>query len=378
LAVRTFQSSSGDAKLIRAAFCCLLHVQARENPANASFGDLTSRMTVFMVPPLDIRLEVRQEFVRAHELIIRLFLIPVSVVSLPALVVIPDYAYPVDHICQAVLIRMFRSRQRFEKTPKDKLSKAVLSEYDPVAEYFNHLHVGDYTNTYLLLSMAPTAMWRAERFAVQRRSRHEDPVMLRCVPATGSSAGTVCWAVPPSEGVVRLGLLPTETLSRGYRPFAYESVKLRRDLSSIDVLAHQVECLNLLKRPAHRLASIVLIRNLLLASEVNGLFEKRRAKQRGRSREQGSAPPPRCCYQAQPYRTQQTGLKQRVVLAVPLVGRKCEALPWFGLRIGKMSCILTGGSRVLPRWLLPIWGSYVNFRASRSRNEFGITSPRGL
>jgi hypothetical protein len=27
-------------------------------------------------------------------------------------------------------------------------------------------------------------------------------------------------------------------------------------------------------------------------------------------------------------------------------------------RIGKMSCILTGGSRVLPRWLLPIWGSW--------------------
>jgi hypothetical protein len=111
-----------------------------------------------MVPPFDISLEVRQEFIGAHELIIRLVLTPVSVVSLPALVVKPDYAILVNHVCQAVLERMLRSRQRLEKTPKDKLSKTVLSEHDPLAEYLDDLHVGDYANTYLLLSMAPTAM----------------------------------------------------------------------------------------------------------------------------------------------------------------------------------------------------------------------------
>ncbi|MBP1609722.1 MAG: hypothetical protein H6Q04_1957 [Acidobacteria bacterium] len=111
-----------------------------------------------MVPPLDISLEVRQESVGAHELKIRLVLTPVSVISLPALIVIPDYADLVDHVCQAVLKRMLRSRQRLEQTPKDKLSKAVLSEHDPVAEYLEDLHVGDYANIYLVLSIAPTAM----------------------------------------------------------------------------------------------------------------------------------------------------------------------------------------------------------------------------
>ena len=59
-----------------------------------------------MVPPLNISLEVRQEFVGAYERVFRLVLIPVSVVSLPTFVVIPEYANLVDYVCQAVLIGM--------------------------------------------------------------------------------------------------------------------------------------------------------------------------------------------------------------------------------------------------------------------------------
>ena len=121
-------------------------------------------MTVFMVPPLNIRLEVRQEFVGIHKLIIRLVLSPMSMVSLPTLIVIPEHTNLVDDICQAVLKRMLRSRQRPEKTPNDKIRKPVFGEHDPVSEQLNGLHVGDYTNTYSVLSMTPTSMQRGLSF----------------------------------------------------------------------------------------------------------------------------------------------------------------------------------------------------------------------
>jgi hypothetical protein len=72
-----------------------------------------------MVPPLYISMKIRQEFVGVHELIIRLVLSPVPVISLPTLVVIAKHTNLVDHICQAVSERMLRSRQRLEKMPKD-------------------------------------------------------------------------------------------------------------------------------------------------------------------------------------------------------------------------------------------------------------------
>jgi hypothetical protein len=110
-----------------------------------------------MVPPLDISLEIRQKFFGAHELVIRLLLVPVPVVSLPTFVVIPEDANLVDYICQTVFKQMLRSGQRPRKTPKDKICKPVLCENDPVSEQLDGLHVGDYDNTYQMLSMAPTA-----------------------------------------------------------------------------------------------------------------------------------------------------------------------------------------------------------------------------
>jgi hypothetical protein len=122
-----------------------------------------------MVPPLNIRLEVRQKLVGIHKLIIRLVISPMSVVSLPTLIVIPDHTNLVDDICQAVLERMLRSRQRLEKTPNDKLREPVFGEHDPVAEQLNGLHVGDYTNTCPALSMTPTSMQRGLMFRLNSR-----------------------------------------------------------------------------------------------------------------------------------------------------------------------------------------------------------------
>jgi hypothetical protein len=113
-----------------------------------------------MVPPLNIRLEVRQKFVGIHKLIIRLVLSPMSVVALPTLIVIPEHTNLVDDICQAILERMLRSGQRPEKTPNDKIRKPVFGEYDPVSEQLNGLHVGDYTNTCPVLSITPTSIPR--------------------------------------------------------------------------------------------------------------------------------------------------------------------------------------------------------------------------
>ena len=60
LAVNTFQSNSGEAKLMRANFCALPVFQTSVNPAMASFGVRTSRITVFMIPPLNNTLEIGQ------------------------------------------------------------------------------------------------------------------------------------------------------------------------------------------------------------------------------------------------------------------------------------------------------------------------------
>ena len=59
-AVSTFQSNSGDAKLIRADLCCLFVFHASAKLDMASRGDRTSRITVFTIPPLDIALEIGQ------------------------------------------------------------------------------------------------------------------------------------------------------------------------------------------------------------------------------------------------------------------------------------------------------------------------------
>jgi hypothetical protein len=50
-------------------------------------------MTVFMGPPFNISLEVRQKFIEAHKYVFRLFLAPVPVISFPGFIVVPSRTF---------------------------------------------------------------------------------------------------------------------------------------------------------------------------------------------------------------------------------------------------------------------------------------------
>jgi hypothetical protein len=91
-------------------------------------------MTVFIVPPFNVTLEVCQEFIWTEEFIVRLFPTPVPVISFPSFVVITEYANLVDYIGQAVLIGVIRSRQWFAQTPKDNLRESILGKNYLVSE----------------------------------------------------------------------------------------------------------------------------------------------------------------------------------------------------------------------------------------------------
>ena len=64
-AVRTFHNSSGVSKLIRAVFWARPLSQARAKSSAACWRDATSRITVFTVPPLDIRFKICEQLARA-------------------------------------------------------------------------------------------------------------------------------------------------------------------------------------------------------------------------------------------------------------------------------------------------------------------------
>src|SRR5690606_1548906 len=85
LALNTFQSSSGDANAIRAWASPRPVFIARAASAKVSARLRTSRTTVFMVPPRNIRSEVAGELIRIGKDVIRLLVAVMPMIALAAL-----------------------------------------------------------------------------------------------------------------------------------------------------------------------------------------------------------------------------------------------------------------------------------------------------
>src|SRR6185437_12017241 len=103
LAVSTFQRSSGVAKVMRAAFSLFPVFQTRTKSAMASFGERTSRTTVFTIPPHYVAFEVGHELLWRVKCIGVLGRTKMSVVALSCLIVVAYDAYAVYHVCQSIL-----------------------------------------------------------------------------------------------------------------------------------------------------------------------------------------------------------------------------------------------------------------------------------
>lgn len=123
LGVKTRQSNSGVAKLMRADLWGLPVFQTRAKSAMESAGVRTSRITVFMVPPRNIILEVSYQPIRCRENIGTFLPSIMSVIAFPRLVVVTQDACSSHNVSQPIFVRVRRTFLRLWQTPQDQLSK---------------------------------------------------------------------------------------------------------------------------------------------------------------------------------------------------------------------------------------------------------------
>ena len=109
-AVSTRQSSSGVAKLMRAALAPWPLCHARLKSAIAVAGGRTSRVTVFTMPPRNVGLESLNQAVRVSEGVATFFAAVVPMIAFARFVIVPEHALTVDYVGQAVFESMIRSR----------------------------------------------------------------------------------------------------------------------------------------------------------------------------------------------------------------------------------------------------------------------------
>jgi hypothetical protein len=82
-------------------------------------------MTVFMIPPRNVSVEVEHQLLRCREGIVNLLLADVPVVTFASFVVVPQHAFATDHIGKPVLERMLRRWDRFRDSPHGNLCERV-------------------------------------------------------------------------------------------------------------------------------------------------------------------------------------------------------------------------------------------------------------
>ena len=131
--VNTRQSNSGVAKLMRADFRGLPAFQARAKSAIESAGVCTSKVTVFMVPPRDVILEVSDQLLRCREHVGAFLSTEMPVIALPDFVVVAQNAFSTYDVRQSVLEPVQRPFERLWKTPQYQLRERRLRVGDACA-----------------------------------------------------------------------------------------------------------------------------------------------------------------------------------------------------------------------------------------------------
>ena len=131
---------------MRADFWDFPVFHANVNSAIESAGVRTSRVIVFMVPPLYIVLEVSDQLLRCRERIVTFFSIKMPMITLPSLIVIAQNAFTTHDIRKPVLEAVYRLMQWLLEPPQYQLRKCRFRIDDTCANEFNSFHVGNYNN----------------------------------------------------------------------------------------------------------------------------------------------------------------------------------------------------------------------------------------
>jgi hypothetical protein len=122
----------------------------------ASDGCRTSRVTVFTIPPRNIGLEGRDEFVRICEGKVAFLASVVPMITLARFVVVPKDALTANNVGKPVFESMIRAWQWCRKLPEHQFSEREFGVNDSSPNKLESLHVGDCANARRALSMTPT------------------------------------------------------------------------------------------------------------------------------------------------------------------------------------------------------------------------------
>ena len=98
-----FGTTSSRSWLMRAAFSALPVLHARAKSSIDSLGARTSSMTVFIIPPRNLALEVSDKLVYVFEWIAAFLCGKVPVIPFAGLVIETNNAHTIHHICKPVL-----------------------------------------------------------------------------------------------------------------------------------------------------------------------------------------------------------------------------------------------------------------------------------
>jgi hypothetical protein len=109
-----------------------------------------------MIPPRDVSFKVGHQSIGRREDVSFLRCFGVPVIALAAFVVVPQDTSLFDHVGEAIPEPMRRRRDRRRDTPDHHFDERVGSEDYPAANQGHSLHVGENTNTQLVLSTTPT------------------------------------------------------------------------------------------------------------------------------------------------------------------------------------------------------------------------------
>src|SRR5579883_825028 len=146
LAVSTFQSSSAEAKEMRAAPSALPVFQARVAAATESANEPTSRTTVFMLPPRNIPQEICLQFLGTDKSVSSLGASIVAMVALAPLVVVSHHALAGRDEGVPVLVPVSTRADRRRDTPQDEFDELGLRQRNAARDQPLCLHVVNYTN----------------------------------------------------------------------------------------------------------------------------------------------------------------------------------------------------------------------------------------
>jgi hypothetical protein len=115
-----------------------------------------SSVTVFIVPPLNVTLEVGNQLLGRCEGVGEFGSVNMPVIAFPRFVVVAENAYAMDDIGKSILEAMGRSFDGLGKPPQHEFRESRLGVCDARRDELDGFHVGDDNNMAIMLSNTPT------------------------------------------------------------------------------------------------------------------------------------------------------------------------------------------------------------------------------